>query len=92
MKVRRRPPGHIRCVDCRKEGPPSRKDSIYCAACAVRLYQRIAAATGEDIDGNALLSLIFAKNHEDMPSEVAAGDSPNAHAGTVFEVRHAAAR
>jgi hypothetical protein len=69
--------------------PPSRRDAVVCADCSLKLYARIAAATGDDIDGVALLDSIFAKHKQDMPSEVGSGDSPNAHSGTVFEVRRA---
>lgn len=77
----------IRCSMCFKRAQPSRRDAVVCADCSLKLYARLAAATGEGIDGNALLDSIFRKHKADMPSEVGAGDSPNAHAGTVFEVR-----
>jgi hypothetical protein len=87
MKVRRRPPGHIRCVDCRKEGPPSRKDSIYCAACAVRLYQRIEAATGVALDGIALLDKMFRDSQHMTPADAIHGDGEFMYADEMFEVR-----
>jgi hypothetical protein len=78
----------IQCSMCLKMAQPSRRDAVICADCSLKLYTRLAAATGDDIDPDALFARI-AKGHEDMAHEVAAGDSPNVHAGTVFEVRRA---
>jgi len=82
-------PKPIRCGMCFKTAQPSRRDAVICADCSLKLYARLSVATGDDIDGVALVDSIFAKHKQDMSSEVSAGDSPNAHAGTVFEVRRA---
>lgn len=86
--MRRVKPGLIRCVDCREETQPSKKDSIYCAPCAKKLYARLSAADGEDIDGIALLDRMFRNNQHTPAHEEARGDGERMFAGDVFEVRH----
>lgn len=79
--------GNIRCVDCRQEAPPSKKDSIYCTPCRDKLYARLDAATGEDIDGIALLDKMWRDNLNPTPAETARGDAERMNVGDHFEVR-----
>jgi hypothetical protein len=68
----------IQCSMCLRMAQPSRRDAVICSGCSIKLYARLSAATGEDIDPQRI-----------TPHEQARGDSPNAHMGTVFEVRRA---
>lgn len=77
----------IRCSMCFKTAQPSRRDAVICAGCSLKLYARLSAATGEDIDGVALLDTIFRKNHADVPADVGAGDGERVYASEMFEVR-----
>jgi hypothetical protein len=80
----------IQCSMCLKMAQPSRRDAVICADCSLKLYTRLSAATGEDIDGIALLEAISAKHkHKDSPADVAAGDGERVYANEVFEVSRA---
>jgi hypothetical protein len=78
----------IQCSMCLRMAQPSRRDAVICSGCSIKLYARLSAATGEDIDPDALFARI-AGTQRITPHEQARGDSPNAHMGTVFEVRRA---
>jgi len=78
---------HIQCSMCSRMAPPSRRDAVICADCSLKLYARLSAATGEDIDGIALLDAIAAKHKgKDSPVDVHAGDGERVYANEIFEV------
>lgn len=79
----------ILCSMCLRMAQPSRRDAVICSGCSIKLYARLAAATGEDIDGIALLDGIFKAHKVDVPADVAAGDGERVYANELFEVSHA---